>query len=315
MKNLDNPVYIGKIVYGKTVTKKVRGKRDEYHRVETDDYLLADGKHEAIIDEETWNAVRQKRNDAGIKWVKTYSMEHEHILSGIVKCPYCGIGMSGMVYRYKNRKTGEVQDIFYYRCRHRKHSEDGRKCNFKTTFRQDKLNAEVEQIVLDMVRDKNFYAFIVSNLEAGRENLREQLRQVEEAKNKPTEQMDRLDVTDRHYDRKYQDMQNRLDSLYDLISDLEGSIASVSGKMSGANDEKITAENLCKILKNFDKLYSKISDFDKKLFYQSFIKSIEIDPDAKSDGRIVKHIDLNFRSVSMMKMAKICCSNKTTSRI
>ena len=31
------------------------------------------------------------------------------------------------------------------------------------------------------------------------------------------QQLDRLDVTDRHYDRKYQDMQDRLDTLIERI--------------------------------------------------------------------------------------------------
>ena len=118
-KVLDNPVYLGKIAYGRTTTEKVKGTRDQYHRVEVDDYLLSDGKHDPIIDEDTWNAVREKRAETGLPWVKTHSMEHEHILSGIVKCPICGVGMSGMVNRYQKRKTGEYHDRFYYRCLHR----------------------------------------------------------------------------------------------------------------------------------------------------------------------------------------------------
>lgn len=53
MKVLDNPVYLGKIAYGKSTTEKVKGTRDQYRRVKADKYLLADGRHDAIIDEET----------------------------------------------------------------------------------------------------------------------------------------------------------------------------------------------------------------------------------------------------------------------
>ena len=52
MKILDNPVYIGKIAYGRTATEKVKGSRDQYKRVKTDDYMLIDGIHEAIVDQE-----------------------------------------------------------------------------------------------------------------------------------------------------------------------------------------------------------------------------------------------------------------------
>ena len=106
--------------------------------------------------------------------------------------------------------------------------------------------------------------------------------------------MDRLDVTDRHYDRKYQDMQDRLDNLYDRIDDIEDSIADVTKKMNGANGEHITVEALYSILRDFDILYEKMSDADKKQFFQNFIKSIEIDPDPEKKDRVLKHIDFRF---------------------
>ena len=49
-KVLDNPVYLGKIAYGRTTSEKVKGTRDEYHRIMSEEYLLADGRHDAIID-------------------------------------------------------------------------------------------------------------------------------------------------------------------------------------------------------------------------------------------------------------------------
>jgi site-specific DNA recombinase len=299
---LDNPVYLGKIAYGKTVTEKIKGTRDQYHRIGSDDYLLADGRHEAIIDEDTWNAAKAKRQATGVAWKKTYSLEHEHILTGILKCPVCGAGMSGMVHRY-HKRSGEYRDIFYYRCKHRRRLEDGTKCDFKPTYREEDLNAEVEKIVLDMIHDENFSAFIankmeekvdVSNLDAERENLREQLKQAEGAKKKLSEQLDRLDVNDRHYDRKYQDMQDRMDALYDRISDLEDSINAVTVKINGAAGEQVNVKNLYKILRNFDNLYSKMSDADKKQFYRDFIDTIEVYPDKREDGRIIKHTEFKF---------------------
>ncbi len=190
-----------------------------------------------------------------------------------------------------------------YRCLHRTRLDNGKRCGYNRSVRQDVLNEEVEQIILDMVRDKRFSDFItkkmeekvdVSGLEAEKKNLREQLRQAEGAKKKLTEQMDKLDVTDRHYNRKYQDMQDRLDNLYDRIDDLEDAIAEVTRKMNAASGEKITADSLCKILLDYDRMYGKMSDAEKKQFFQSFIKSIEIQPDSKSKTRVLKHIDFKF---------------------
>lgn len=54
-------------------------------------------------------------------------------------------------------------------------------------------------------------------LEKEREICRTKLRQTIGAKNKLAEQMDALDVSDRFYDRKYDDMQERMNKLYEEI--------------------------------------------------------------------------------------------------
>ena len=144
MKILDNPVYTGKIAYGKNVTEKVKGTRDEYRRVKIDDYLQVDGLHEAIVDEETWEAAREKRKRTGVRWNKTHSLEHEHILSGLLKCPVCGAGMAGTVRRRKNKKSGEYKDDFYYRCQHRRKIDEEHFCDFKPSLNQNEI-ADVEE--------------------------------------------------------------------------------------------------------------------------------------------------------------------------
>ena len=37
---IQNPVYCGKIAYGRRRTEKVHGTRNDYHMVQKDDYLL-----------------------------------------------------------------------------------------------------------------------------------------------------------------------------------------------------------------------------------------------------------------------------------
>ena len=57
---LDNPVYNGKIAFGRRRTEKISGTR-QYHIVKQDDYMVCDGIHEAIIDDGTWEKVQEKR--------------------------------------------------------------------------------------------------------------------------------------------------------------------------------------------------------------------------------------------------------------
>ena len=303
MKILDNPVYIGKIAYGRIATEKVKGSRDQYKRVKSDDYMLVDGIHEAIVDQELWEAARIRRKETGVKWNKTHSLEHEHILSGILRCPVCGSGLVGTVRRRKNKKSGEYKDDFYYKCLHRRKIDDTHFCNFILVLNQDEINHQTEEIILDMVADPEFRNYMVSklnekvdvsSLETEKNQIREQLRQVMGAKKKLTEMMERLDIGDKHYDRKYQDMQDRQNVLYDRISELEEAIADIEVKISGAYEEKITIDQLYKILLNFDKMYYMMSDLEKKRFMREFIEGIELYPEKQKDGRILKQISLGF---------------------
>ena len=51
---LDNPIYCGKLAFGRRKTERVPGKRNEFRIVKQDSYILSDGIHEAIISEDDW---------------------------------------------------------------------------------------------------------------------------------------------------------------------------------------------------------------------------------------------------------------------
>lgn len=57
---LDNPVYCGKIAYGRRIKEKIKGTKSEYRQVHTDDYILVAGEHEAIITQELWDKAHRK---------------------------------------------------------------------------------------------------------------------------------------------------------------------------------------------------------------------------------------------------------------
>ena len=71
---LDNPIYMGKMPYGRRSNEKIQGTRNEYHVVKQDVYDLYDGIHEAIITENDFRLAAQKRKETGVKREKTYSL-------------------------------------------------------------------------------------------------------------------------------------------------------------------------------------------------------------------------------------------------
>ncbi len=94
---IQNPVYSGKISYGRRRTEKVHGTRNEYRQVKKDDYLLVDGLHEALVSEEVWEQAQVKVAAQAKKYEKVNRDKREkiHLLSGFSKYPVCGAGMYG----------------------------------------------------------------------------------------------------------------------------------------------------------------------------------------------------------------------------
>ena len=111
---LDNPVYMGKIAYGRRRTEKKQGTRNEMHVVEQSEFPIYKGQHEAIISEEDWYLAQEKRKLNSFRREKVNDPDHAHILSGILKCPCCGKSMYGNIAKAhsKDKKTR-----YYYDCK------------------------------------------------------------------------------------------------------------------------------------------------------------------------------------------------------
>ena len=299
---LDNPIYCGKLAFGRRKNEKIPGTRNEYHIVKQKDYLLSDGVHEAIISEEMWNQAHRKRQETGVLQVKTHSLEHEHILSGIIKCPVCGSGMYGNVNPKKHPDGGYYKDYFYYACKHRK-LVDGHRCTYKRQWNEDRINAAVEEIIRKFVKNPKFEQEIrkqigssidTSELDRKYDGLKDRLSQTTGAKNRLADQMDHLSVSDKNYDKKYNDMQERLDKLYDEITDIENAMEEVETRLYNIRQDKISEDNVYQFLLFFDKLYDKFTDLEKKIFLKSFLSDVFIYEEEQKDGRILKGLRFKF---------------------
>ena len=318
---LDNPIYCGKLAFGRRKNEKIPGTRNEYHIVKQKDYLLSDGVHEAIISEEMWNQAHRKRQETGVLQVKTHSLEHEHILSGIIKCPVCGSGMYGNVNRKKHPDGGYYKDYFYYACKHRR-LVDGHKCGYRKQWSEEKINNAVKEIIRKLVKNPKFEEAILNKIgsridteeiEKEIERLEKQYRQLTGAKARLGQQMDSLDIMDKFYEKKYQDMETRLYRLYDEIEGVENSIEEVKNRLLNIQQQKISEENVYQFLLYFDKLYDKFTDLEKKEFLNSFVEQVDIYEQEQPDGRFLKHIKFRFPVYfGDRETQELCWDNEST---
>ena len=126
------------------------------------------------------------------------------------------------------------------------------------------------------------------------EGLEKQYRQLTGAKARIGQQMDSLDIMDKFYEKKYQDMETRLYRLYDESEGVENSIEEVKNRLLNIRQQKISEENVYQFLLYFDKLYDKFIDLEKKEFLNSFVEQVDIYEQEQPDGRFLKHIKFRF---------------------
>lgn len=297
---LKNPVYCGKIAYGRRKTEKVHGTRNEYHLVEQENFLLVDGLHEAIIPEDVWNAAQAKLIAQAKKYehVNKGKNERTHLLSGIVKCPICGAGMYGnKSIKYKKDGT-KYKDFFYYGCKHRG-MQRGHKCDYRKQIREELLDDAVAEVIVKLVSNPHFAAMMQEKINMKVDttaidqeitNYEKQLRQDYAIKSKLMEEIDNLNPDDRHYIRRKSDLDDRLYRMYDKIEEMESQLIDARAKKTSIEAEKITGDNIYKVLICFVKLYFAMNDVERRQLIEALIAEIQIYEERKPNGQWLKSI-------------------------
>lgn len=299
---LDNPVYVGKIAYGRRKSEKKAGTRGEYHTVKQEDYMLSEGVHDSIISSDIWEAAQRKRKQNGTANPKTHSLEHEHILSSILRCPVCGSPMYGNVNRKKNKNGEYYRDYFYYACKHRRFN-DGISCNYKKQWGQDVINTAVEQFISQLTQNPKFKSALdkkissetdASELEKEIEILEKKRKQLVGAKSHLWQRMSDLDIDDNFYMQKYADMEEQLNKFYAEIESVDNNIEMLRQRIINAQQDKLSPDSVYRILEHFDRFYDKFTDVEKKRFMGAFIERIDIFPEKQENGRILRSIKFRF---------------------
>ncbi len=297
---IDNPVYCGKISYGRRVREKVKGSKNEYKQIPQQDYIIAEGQHEAIISEELWNAAHEKRDLTGVKSPSKIGRDRAHLLSGILKCPKCGGPMYTNKHAWTN-KDGTYKEVYYYVCS-KARAARGKTCEYTTMLKKTDIEPLVIEAIRELIQNQDFAGEIksrigkeidTSTLNRELKNYESKLKETELNKTRLENEIDSLPEDIRFRERKIHDMTLRLDGLYDIIVELEEKIEDVLLRRKAVEQDAITLENIYTLLANFDKVYDKISDEEKKSLISSLIKEVEIFPCEEAELPL-KSILFNF---------------------
>ncbi len=297
---LKNPVYCGKISYGRRKTEKVHGTRNEYRLVEQENYLLVDGLHEGIVSEELWHEAQVKLLAQAKKYERVNPGKDTkvHLLSGILKCPVCGAGMYGnKSVKYKSDGT-KYKDFFYYGCKHRSMTR-GHKCDYKKQVNEELLDSAVAEVIVKLVSNPRFAGIMqkkinmkvdTAAIEQEIANYEKQLRQNYSIKARLMEEIDSLDPDDRHYLKRKTDLDDRLYKMYDKIEDTENLLIAARAKKMAIEAEKLTGDNIYKVLIYFDKLYARMDEQERRQLMEALISEVQIFEERQPNGQWLKSI-------------------------
>lgn len=243
---LKNPVYCGKIAYGRRRTEKVHGTRNDYQLVEQDDHLLVDGLHEAQV-----KLLAQAKKYEHVNRGKEMKV---HLLSGIVRCPICGAGMYGNK-SIKHKSDGtKYKDFFYYGCKHRTMTH-GHKCDYRKQINEELLDSAVVEVIVKLVSNPKFAAMMQEKI-----------------------------------NKRKADLDDRLYKMYDKIEGTENLLVAARAKKMTIETEKLTGDNIYKVLIYFDKLYAVMNEQEKRQLMESLISEIQIYEERQPNGQWLKSI-------------------------
>lgn len=203
----------------------------------------------------------------------------------------------------KHRADGtKYKDFFYYGCKHRTMTR-GHKCDYKKQINEELLDTAVAEVITKLVSNPKFAALMqqkismkvdTSAIEQEIANYEKQLRQSYSIKSKLIDEIDSLDPDDKHYIKRKSDLDDRLYKMYDKIEGAESLLIEARAKKTAIEAEKLTADNIYKVLIYFDRLYSVMDELERRHIMESLISEIHIFEERQPNGQWLKSMKLRL---------------------
>lgn len=250
---LQNPVYIGKIRYNvrQDWSKKRRNNINA-------NPILSDGIHEPIIDVETWNKVQVILKERSKKHNKVYDCEFP--LTGILKCPVCGAGMT-INRSTAKRKDGTRRINEYYSCGNWKNKGTA-VCN-SNSIRVELADEYVLNKIMELINDESILRKVIDNINNNKSTkLKPILEQLEQI-NKDIEKL--IDKKSKNIELfedgilDKSELSTRVKSINDDIEKLKYREQELKQDLQLAEGDPIPFEIVNEVMKKFKEVFFEMS--------------------------------------------------------
>ena len=276
---LQNPVYIGKIRYNvrQDWSKKRRNNINA-------NPILSDGIHEPIIDVETWNKVQVILKERSKKHNKVYDCEFP--LTGILKCPVCGAGMT-INRSTAKRKDGTRRINEYYSCGNWKNKGTA-VCN-SNSIRVEVADEYVLNKIMELINDESILRKVIDNINNNKSTkLKPILEQLEQI-NKDIEKL--IDKKSKNIELfedgilDKSELSTRVKSINDDIEKLKYREQELKQDLQLAEGDPIPFEIVNEVMKKFKEVFFEMSTSQqRKQLIHLLVSKITINKEREIDS-------------------------------
>lgn len=281
---LRNPTFCGKIRWGyREDWGKLYGEEKKRKRQYSKEPIIVDGKHEPIIDEEIFNKVQDLINNNPRHHMKRFN--GNHLLSGLLRCPDCGYGMSIQPIK-RGQKTYE-----YYTCN--QYQNHHKKCK---PIMINKANIEPEflDILEKKVNEPDFQKSILASLNSSNEQIKElkkaiksKEKEIKEFEGKLEDIIDEL--LEESSERVKTALRKRMEQFSLRIEELQSEIEKKRANIKNLESQNLNQDEIVEVFQYVGKVIKSIEDKEKQ---QALIRKLVAE--IQVEDKHIKEVHFRF---------------------
>ncbi len=265
-----NPLYVGKVRFNRYENWSERKRKGK-----SENAILADGVHEPIITQELWDRVQAIQQSKAEKPMKNY--EGSYVLTGLMKCPFCGSTMVGT--RTVNKlKDGTKKILRYYSCGAAR-SKGASVCGFHS-IRAD----YAEQYVLDRINEVVTHPKLLKKLvDKVNKHKKEMIKPLQEELEANKQAIEKVKASRDKYlnlfNEKLIDQELLAERLQELNLEFERQVSrqnELETSLKGCDSEELSYEYVQEVMSHLNEILKDMPNDERKAFFHMIIEEIVV---------------------------------------